>query len=65
MGLPYLPGKGPPVGKRTNKGNHPGTYPAPQAPSRAPPGEGDMGEGLPHAWVTGGVIPPGGVLQPG
>ncbi len=26
-----------------------GTYPAPQAPSRALPGEGDMGEGLPHA----------------
>ena len=27
----------------------PGTYPAPQAPSRAQPGEGDTGEGLPRA----------------
>ncbi len=38
----------------------PDTYPAPQAPSRALPGEGDMGEGLPMIWgVTGGIIPPG------
>ena len=28
------------------------------------PGEGDMGEGLPHAWgVTGGVIPPGEIRR--
>src|SRR5262249_19517372 len=28
----------------------PDTYSAPQAPSRAQSGEGDMGEGLPHTW---------------
>jgi len=32
--------------------------PAPQAPSRALPGEGDMGEGLPHWGVSGGLGPP-------
>ena len=32
----------------------------PQAPSLAPPGEGAMGEGLPHdLGVTGGINPPG------
>ncbi len=36
-------------------------YPAPQAPSRARPGEGAMGEGLPHAWGGHrGGHPPGG-----
>jgi len=32
--------------------------PAPQAPSRALPGEGDMGEGLPRWGVPGGLRPP-------
>ena len=37
------------------------TDPAPQAPSRARPGEGAMGEGLPHAWGGHrGGHPPGG-----
>jgi len=37
------------------------TYPAPQAPSRAWPGEGDTGEGLPRAWGGHrGGHPPGG-----
>ena len=32
---------------------------APQAPSRALPGEGEMGEGLPHAQGgSGGIVPP-------
>ena len=39
----------------------PTTYAAPQAPSRAWPGEGAMGEGLPHAWGGHrGGHPPGG-----
>jgi 2-oxoisovalerate dehydrogenase E2 component (dihydrolipoyl transacylase) len=40
----------------------PDTYSAPQSPSRALPGEGDMGEGLPHAQGGHrGGRPPGGV----
>jgi pyruvate dehydrogenase E2 component (dihydrolipoamide acetyltransferase) len=40
----------------------PDTYSAPQAPSRALPGEGDMGEGLPNArGGHRGGRPPGGV----
>jgi hypothetical protein len=39
----------------------PDTFSAPQAPSRARPGEGAMGEGLPHAWGGHrGGHPPGG-----
>jgi probable F420-dependent oxidoreductase len=39
----------------------PTTYPAPQAPSRARPGEGATGEGLPRAWGGHrGGHPPGG-----
>jgi alkanesulfonate monooxygenase SsuD/methylene tetrahydromethanopterin reductase-like flavin-dependent oxidoreductase (luciferase family) len=38
-----------------------GAHSAPQAPSRARPGEGAMGEGLPHAWGGHrGGHPPGG-----
>jgi hypothetical protein len=37
------------------------THSAPQVPSRAQPGEGVMGEGLPHALggSPGGATPPG------
>ena len=47
------------MARRADNGNHIETYPAPQAPSRAPPGEGAMGEGLPHAWGAPGGIPGG------
>jgi probable F420-dependent oxidoreductase len=40
---------GSPRGETDQQPEPPGTHPAPQAPSRARPGEGAMGEGLPHA----------------
>jgi 2-oxoisovalerate dehydrogenase E2 component (dihydrolipoyl transacylase) len=53
---PGIPAPPPPPGKpgkpekpAAQQPQPPETYPAPQAPSRALPGEGEMGEGLPHA----------------
>ena len=46
---PQSPGESPGETKADQRPQPPDTYSAPQAPSRALPGEGDMGEGLPHA----------------
>jgi DNA-binding MarR family transcriptional regulator len=51
-----------PTGAADQQPQPPETYPAPQAPSRGlAPGEGAVGEGLPHAWGGHrGGHPPGG-----
>jgi 2-oxoisovalerate dehydrogenase E2 component (dihydrolipoyl transacylase) len=54
-GIPAPP-QSPGETKADQRPQPPDTYSAPQAPSRALPGEGDMGEGLPR-----GGRPPGGV----
>ncbi|HEX3516192.1 MAG TPA: 2-oxo acid dehydrogenase subunit E2 [Trebonia sp.] len=59
---PRSPGASPGDPKADHPPQPPDTYSAPQAPSRALPGEGDMGEGLPHArGGPRGGRPPGGV----